>query len=1336
MSRVVTIDVEARFVDNITDESKAASKSVEGIGKSADKAQKQVDNLSKKKAKPIFDADDNKFLKKIRSMEDKMRKMGRTKTAAVLDVVDKATNKIGKILNKAQSFGRKTWQGILKLKDSDALGSIKKVTSGLENITKKTWQGMVKIKDMALAPIKAIKNALFSIPTLITAVVSAKIVQTAVLEPINLADQYTSAQIGFETLLGDSRAKQMMNEIDIFAKATPFKTSNVISNVQKMMAYGWDVERVIDDMETIGDAAAATGKGDQGLESIVRALAEIRSKGKLSTQELNQLAGAGIKAKMYLAQGLGYGTSDAGLMKLAEDLEDGAIGANKAIELILQGMQEFDGMMDKTANETVEGLKSQLEDVFEINIARRWGQGLQDGARKGLGTIVSLLGDAEESLSAVGDTLYELGKVAADWVAEKLEKAAERIKTITDSYEFKNASVGEKVSMLWNGVVADPIKEWWNNGGKEKVIDTATDVGKAIGKAILEGISVAWNALPWWGKLLVGGYAAGKAVSGIGNVVGGVSNLIGALGSTGGFVQAGAAGLMKVPGTGLLGGLSKVGYSMLGTSGVGVGGGMAALAGGATIAGFAGMAAGAIKGLKDLAYDAPKAFKEGNKRKAWGQVASGGTVLTATGAGAAIGSIFGPIGTAVGGGIGAFGGWLLGDYFARKIEASKYEHEGLKEKIAEGADEAEILAEHEKALWENAKKHFGQIKLTTAEIQRLSDQIVWGDDLEYFENFSSAANSAKSSLESMKSTSQEINKWMWKASLGVKFNNDEQKSFIESIDSYINSSKSLLENKHYQFAASVSLLLDPESETGKSIIKKGNSYYAEQQEEIDKLTKELANKVQSALEDGVISTEKITLPDGTLQLSEQEEIQNLQKQIASIIEQTADEKFKADLEVLKIKWGSVKMDEESFDSFVETLGADLGEKIAALDEALAYNISESAKIFGEGSDEYKDAVENYANGYATKVVEAKVAAIDAALSTLGGAFTGELGSNAAEDLHNALENALSEGIEPVEITDEQLAKWLDVKGELEGATADNIRNKLQAILDTIVLDVNLERALVTGMSPEEWKKAYKNFLEKNGLGIIETKVDVKAEPVVEADGKTLKLLTLPETYGIQPSYPIETKLNITATKGTVSPLTIGPNGLVNLTSNTVSPTINFSPKIGNVSPLSLDKYLRPWQKYRGGIVGGTSAAEQFALGGRPTDGMLKGSTRFISVNEESPEMIIPLSSQRRARAMKLWTKTGNLLGVPGFARGGMTAGGQDEGLRFQSYGSGDSVGGQSVQIDIGGLTFEINVNGNDAQSITTAIKEQAEEIAEVVAGVLADALGAQFENTPARGGVA
>ena len=1318
MANKVTIDVEARFVDNVTDESKTAAKAVEGIGKEAEKAQKKVDNLSKKKASPIFDADNNKFLNKIRKMEDKMAKMGRSKTAAVLDIVDKATVKIGNIMNKAQSFGRKTWQGMLKFKDYDALSTIKKVTSAAENLTKKTWTALVKVKDLALAPIKAIKNALFSIPTLITAVVSAKVVQEAIVKPTKLADQYTSAKIGFSTLLGESAGQSMMDELDLFAKKTPFETSGVIENAQKMLAYGWDVDRILEDMEIIGDAAAATGKMDAGLESIVRALAEIRSKGKLSTQELNQLAGAGIKAKAYLAEGLGYGTSDEGLMKLAEDLEDGAIGANQAIELILQGMKEFDGMMDRSANETVGGLWSQIKDAFEINIFRRWGQGLQDGSKRGFGSVVKLLDEADEGLAKLGDTLYEIGSNISNWVADKFENAIQKIIDITDSYDFKNASLGEKVSMLWKGVVTDPLKEWWENGGQKKTAETAGKIGKwmgemltkgllalfgatdvlkdidgsdmggnvagsfvqgflqkfdgsAITQAFVDAISNVWNALPWWGKVIVGGYGVGKAASGIGNMVGGISNLI----ATGKNV-IGSAGLWGAGGSGVLGGLSKVGYWSLNHMGtaasasvLGTTGGMAAAGGAGALA----MAAGTLKAGKDF-YDAYKAHKEGNTVTRNAQLASGGTVLGAMGAGALIGSFLGgPVGTLIGGGIGAVVGWVAGDKIAANMEAARYESEAMKAAVKDTEKSTEELnKEFEKAKWESAAKRFGDIKLSMEEITRLSNQIVWGDDLEVYEKFATATKTAESNLQSMKTSVAETDKWMWKAGLGVKFNQDEREAFMKSFDDYINSAKAFLENKHYEFTTSASLLLDLESEEGKSILESGNAFYMEEQKKLEDAGKELGEALTNALADGIIDA------------NESDVINSAQQKIADITNKINNAKADAEIELIKVKWGGGNLDYESFKNFMETMKTNLETRMQNADEAFELQVANLKLRFPDGGEEYQKQLETLISGYKATVGDVKADVLSVELNMIGEAYQKDLGPDAVSKLQNVINHCVGNNISPVDVKTSDFVNLVgdpdmqnDVAAELQKMLGD-VWNQLQ------LMKVDGELLLQLGVETEDG-------------------VDGKVKNAVDS--------AVPDTV------PVSVGVKIEAYVDEINPVSVSPGYLMRARTSSV-----YTGNLGG--------------GYRGGIFGGDSAMQGFALGGRPDDGMLKGSTRFIRVNEESPEMIIPLSSQRRGRALKLWAKAGNIMGVPGFARGGLTSGGADEGIRFQNYAGSDSDSGRTVQVDIGGITFEITVNGNDPKNITEAIKAQASEIAETIAGVLADSLGAQFENTPVRGGVA
>lgn len=244
----VVIEVEARFIDNMSP----------GV----DKAKKKAEGLEKKKWKAIFDADTNPFFGKFNKIMDKANKLSGKCFKTKIEALDEASKKIEKAFDMGKKFGKSVFRGALK------------------------------VLDYATAPIRKIYNSLLSLKTLFFAVAGAMATKKLIINPINLADQYSSAKIGFSTLLGDTAGQQMMDKIDKFAKETPFKTSGVISNVQKMMAYGWDVDRVIDDMKTIGDAAAATGKGDQGLESIVYALSEIRSKGKLSTQELAERLGS------------------------------------------------------------------------------------------------------------------------------------------------------------------------------------------------------------------------------------------------------------------------------------------------------------------------------------------------------------------------------------------------------------------------------------------------------------------------------------------------------------------------------------------------------------------------------------------------------------------------------------------------------------------------------------------------------------------------------------------------------------------------------------------------------------------------------------------------------------------------------------------------------------------------------------------------------------------------------------------------------------------------------------------------------------------------------------
>ena len=146
--------------------------------------------------------------------------------------------------------------------------------------------------------------------------------------------------------------------------------------------------------------------------------------------------------------------------------------------------------------------------------------------------------------------------------------------------------------------------------------------------------------------------------------------------------------------------------------------------------------------------------------------------------------------------------------------------------------------------------------------------------------------------------------------------------------------------------------------------------------------------------------------------------------------------------------------------------------------------------------------------------------------------------------------------------------------------------------------------------------------------------------------------------------------------------------------------------------------------YRGGIFGG----------GYSDGGVVRGGARLIKVAEEgSPEMVIPLSSQRRERGLQLWRQAGHMMGVPGYARGGLV--GRDEALRAYANAYGEAPGSPGeTRVEVGGVTVHMSIQASSEGSVADAVRAQQAEITDAVAGAIVKSLQVVFENTPTKGG--
>lgn len=447
-NKEIVIDVVSEYSDH-------ASSGLQQTGKNAEKASREMDKLGKKRAKPKLGLED-----KASPVLDKFGKkgdgLGKKIWTPKLGLKDTATAGIKKAMSAGMSFGRKTFSAVLKIDD--------KVTSQIKKIP---------------SVISKIKNSIFSLKTLAGGVITGIATKKLIADPVSLADEFQTDQIGFETMLkSKKKATKFMDSAKKFASVTPFDTSAVVSNAQRMLAYGFSDKDIIPDLTKIGNASAALGAGEEGISRVSRALGQMKTNGRLNAEDMNQLTDVGINAWKYLADAEGKS-----IAQIREMSQKGEISGDKAVKTILNGLKEFDGMMDKTSNSTVSGLMSNIKDTFDINIVSKWGKGLQKGATKGLGEFADYLDKSDAKLKEAGTSLEKLGEYASTSVFKGLEKAGDKIDDLISMPKFQNASIGGKISIAWDELIVNPFSKWWDSKGRPTIVKKITGIGKDIAKA-------------------------------------------------------------------------------------------------------------------------------------------------------------------------------------------------------------------------------------------------------------------------------------------------------------------------------------------------------------------------------------------------------------------------------------------------------------------------------------------------------------------------------------------------------------------------------------------------------------------------------------------------------------------------------------------------------------------------------------------------------------------------------------------------------------------------------------------------------------------------------------
>ncbi|MCP4523039.1 MAG: tape measure protein, partial [Candidatus Gracilibacteria bacterium] len=213
--------------------------------------------------------------------------------------------------------------------------------------------------------------------------------------------EFEQAKISFETLLGsEEKALQMLQDIDELASQTPFNKLGLTSSIQQLIGFGFEGEKALATVKVLGDSISAVGRGQDDLNGVILALGQIEAKGKLSTEEVLQMAERGLPIFKVLEEQLGLTKEQLG------DLGNQGIDSSTAINAILTGLNEkFAGSMQKQSK-TLTGMWSNLVDNVQI-AGSKMGLSISDSLK---GIIGSINGFLQENMSSIIDFGSDVAK--------------------------------------------------------------------------------------------------------------------------------------------------------------------------------------------------------------------------------------------------------------------------------------------------------------------------------------------------------------------------------------------------------------------------------------------------------------------------------------------------------------------------------------------------------------------------------------------------------------------------------------------------------------------------------------------------------------------------------------------------------------------------------------------------------------------------------------------------------------------------------------------------------------------------------------------------------------
>lgn len=323
---------------------------------------------------------------------------------------------------------------------------------------------------------------------------------------VELAAERNSQMLGLESLMGQREAAAEFGRLQAVGRKPGVSTQTALNMSTALQSLKMDADLAREAAEEFGNALALRGRPEQELDRVATALAQIAGKGKVSAEEINQLAEVVPQIRGVLQDV--FKTADT--EKIQAQLEASGASAEDFIRILVAGFRELSRAQGGLSNALANARIAANEVLISFGSAL--------ASPEGIGAIETLTG-AIESLNpvakALGEELVQWLPHLSEWLADTPEHVASvqewfarLVDTARSVYEHFLLLVdtaqtlwpqGMEVAGASTDLFLDTMQrkieqavEWWRR------LWEVVSAGGNVLRAYAEGaVNIATEATPW-----------------------------------------------------------------------------------------------------------------------------------------------------------------------------------------------------------------------------------------------------------------------------------------------------------------------------------------------------------------------------------------------------------------------------------------------------------------------------------------------------------------------------------------------------------------------------------------------------------------------------------------------------------------------------------------------------------------------------------------------------------------------------------------------------------------------------------------------------------------------